>query len=520
MTGPRGDASALPPYNATVDLLERNLTPGRAERTYLITHERTWSYAEMAASADGAGAGLLDLGLTRGDRVIVAMRDRAEFVSTFWGAMKAGLVPVPVPEGLSAPDLRFILADSEARAIVCDPASARTVSEARQEGVACLIAEGSAHDGVLGWSDVCGKPLPLEPAQTNEEDIALWLYTSGTTGLPKAVMHRHRDLGAAPHALAEQIIGLSSEDVVLSASKMYFAYGLGNQVYLPASVGAAVVVNQAPMLAATLQSLLVRKRPTVLFGVPAFFSGFAREPDTELPSSVRMALSAGEALAIELFELFQRRFGLPLLDGLGSTEALHHVTCNRPDDIVLGSVGPPLDGYEVQALDRDRQPVPEGESGELWLRGPTTFAGYWRRPELTARAYLGDWIRTGDLVRITDGRVFHHGRLDDLIKVGGVWMAPVEVEDVLRGHPDVIDAAVVATDDREGVPVLRAFVVSRRKDADLGKELKHLCRRRLATFKVPKFYEMVDELPRTPTGKLQRFILRTPAGQRGRSATD
>src|SRR5205823_5975714 len=225
---------------------------------------------------------------------------------------------------------------------------------------------------------------------------------------------------------------------------------------------------------------------------------FAREPDTELPSSVRMALSAGEALAIELFELFQRRFGLPLLDGLGSTEALHHVTCNRPDDIVLGSVGPPLDGYEVQALDRDRQPVPEGESGELWLRGPTTFAGYWRRPELTARAYLGDWVRTGDMVRITDGRVFRHGRLDDLIKVGGVWMAPVEVEDVLRGHPDVIDAAVVATDDREGVPVLRAFVVSRRKDADLGKELKRLCRRRLATFKVPKFYEMVDELPRTP----------------------
>ena len=503
-------------YNATVDLLERNLAPGRSERTYLVADEREWSYAEVASAADGAGSGLLDLGLARGDRVILATRDRPEFVITFWGAMKAGLVPVPVPEGVSASDLRFIQSDSEARVIVCDPASARTVAEALQEGVTGLMAGGGARAPLRAWSEVCGDPRSLEPADTTGEDIGLWLYTSGTTGLPKAVMHRHRHLGAASHALAEQVIGLNGEDVVLSASKMYFAYGLGNSVYLPASAGAAVLVNHAPVLAASVQNLLERRRPTVLFGVPAFFSGFARDPETALPSSVRMALSAGEGLPVELFELFRSRFGLPLLDGLGSTEALHHVTCNRPDDIVPGSAGRPLDGYEVRALDRDKQPVVEGESGELWLRGPTVFAGYWRRPELTDRACMDGWMRTGDVVRIVEGRVFHQGRLDDLMKIGGVWMAPAEVEDVLRGHPDVLDAAVVATDDVHGVPVLRAFVVSSHRGEDLVKELSKVCRRRLASFKVPRFFEIVEQLPRTPTGKLRRFQLRGNApGEEG-----
>jgi len=416
---------------------------------------------------------------------------------------------VPVPEGLSASDLGFILSDSEARVVVCDPASSRTVAEALTAGVTGLVAAGPAERPLRPWAEVCGGNESLEAAPTTEDDIGLWLYTSGTTGLPKAVMHRHRHLRAASHALAEQVVGLGQDDVVFSASKMYFAYGLGNSVYLPASVGAAVLVQHAPMVAATVQPVLERGGATVLFGVPAFFSGFARDPGTSLPPSVRMVLTAGEKLSVELFELFRERFGLPLLDGLGSTEALHHVTSNRPDDIVPGSAGRALEGYDVQALDRDRQPVPEGETGELWLRGPTTFAGYWRRPELTERASMDGWIRTGDIVRIVDGRVFHQGRVDDLMKVGGVWMAPAEVEDVLRGHPDVVDAAVVATDDVRGAPVLRAFVVSSRTDRALARELVAICRKRLATFKVPRFVEVVDELPRTATGKLRRFVLRT-----------
>jgi acyl-coenzyme A synthetase/AMP-(fatty) acid ligase len=289
---------------------------------------------------------------------------------------------------------------------------------------------------------------------------------------------------------------------------MFFAYGLGNSVYLPASVGASVVVSETPAIPAMVNDLLRQGQPTILFGVPAFYRGFAGLAGAELPATVRAAVSAGEALDVELFDRFRDTFGLPLLDGLGSTEALHHVTSNRPDDVVPGSAGRPLDGYEVRVLDRDGQPLPEGDHGELWVRGPTTFAGYWRRPELTERAYQGEWMRTGDRVRILDGRVYHAGRLDDLVKLGGIWVAPTEIEDVLRGHEDVTDAAVVAIDDGSGVPVLRAFVVSERSGRELSRDLLRLCRSRLASFKIPQSFEVVDELPRTPSGKLRRFVLR------------
>jgi acyl-coenzyme A synthetase/AMP-(fatty) acid ligase len=246
----------------------------------------------------------------------------------------------------------------------------------------------------------------------------------------------------------------------------------------------------------------------VLYGVPAFFSAYTNLPEATVPSSVRIALSAGESLRPELLARFEERFGLPILDGLGATEALHHVTCSRPDDIEPGSAGRAMDGYEIVALDPEGQTVPEGERGELWLRGPTTFAGYWRRPDLTQRTQREGWIRTGDMVRIVDGRIHHEGRTDDLLKLGGMWVAPVEIEDVLRTHPDVLDAAVVAVDGPDGVPTLKAFLTSPRDDGSFSRELTSHCKVRLASYKVPRAFEVVDELPRTPTGKLRRFVLR------------
>jgi benzoate-CoA ligase len=505
-------------YNAATDLLGRNGDPQRAGRTYLKTGARDWTYGDVIEAADAAGAGLLGLGLEPGDRLILVTRDRPEFVITFWGAIRAGLVPVPVGPMLSASDLNFILTDSEARVVVCDSSSV-SAARAAAEGTSavCLFADEAPAEGTRPWAEVCGGGGALEAAATTEDDIALWLYTSGTTGLPKAVMHAHRDLRAAPNALAKQVLALGPDDVVLSVSRMFFAYGLGNSVYLPAAVGASVVVSDTPIMPAMMRDLLAQTSPTLLFGVPAFFRGLVRLEDAELPPSVRAVVSAGEALDAELFDRFKERFGLPLLDGLGSTEALHHVTSNRPDDVVPGSAGRALDGYEVQALDRDGEPVAEGERGELWVKGPTTFAGYWRRPELTERAYRGSWMRTGDVVRIVDGRVYHEGRLDDLVKLGGIWVAPSEIEDVVRGHPDVKDAAVVAIDDGSGVPVLKAFVVSDRDGKELSKELLRLCRSRLATFKIPQSFSAVDELPRTPSGKLRRFVLREEAGQPARS---
>lgn len=505
MTGSAGAGT----YNATVDLLERNLAVGRRERAYLRTAERSWSFQEVAEGADAAGAGMLDLGLEPGDRVILATRDRPEFVVTFWGAMKAGLVPVPIAPVLSASDVNFILSDSEARAIVCDASSSPSVVAAAEgTQVTCLFAGGDPVEGTTDWKEVCGSPSPLTAAVTTQEDIALWLYTSGTTGLPKAVMHRHRHLRSAPNALSKQVLGMQAEDVVLSASRMFFAYGLGNSVYLPAAAGASVVLSETPVVPAMVYDLLATSKASILFGVPAFYRGLARMAEGDFPSTVRVGVSAGEALDVELFERFRERFGLSVLDGLGSTEALHHVTSNLPDDIGPGSAGRALDGYEIQVLDRDQQPIPEGASGELWVRGPTIFAGYWRRPELTERAFREGWIRTGDLARIVDGRVYHEGRLDDLIKLGGIWVAPVEIEDVLRGHPDVSDAAVVAIDGGSGIPVLKAFVISGREGGDLVNELRRLCRGRLATFKVPQSFEIVPELPRTASGKLRRFVLR------------
>jgi benzoate-CoA ligase len=404
-----------------------------------------------------------------------------------------------------------MLTDSEARAVVCDPSSAGAVLPAvEQAGSIGLIAGGEA-EGARRWEEVCGRPASLAPASTGPEDIALWLYTSGTTGLPKAVMHRHRHLRWAPNGLARQVLQMEPDDVVLSISKMYFAYGLGNSVYLPASAGATVVINPTPPIPMVVQGVLERTQPTLVFGVPAFFAGYSRLPEAKLPDSVRRVVSAGEALSMDVFDAFNGRFGRPLLDGLGSTEAMHHVTSNTVDDLVPGSAGSALEGFEVKALDRDQEPVAEGASGELWLRGPTTFAGYWRRPELTARAYADGWMRSGDLVRIVDGRVYHEGRLDDLIKLGGVWVAPGEIEDVVRGHEAVSEVAVVAVDDDSGVPTLKAFVVAERHDDELRKELTRLCRGRLASFKVPHVFELVDELPRTPTGKLRRFVLRKGA---------
>ena len=506
MNNSRGGVSEAAPYNATVDLLERNLVSGKRERVYLQTTERSWSYQEVAECADAAGAGMLDVGLVKGDKVILATGDRHEFVLTFWGAIKAGIVPVPVAPILSSSEFRFILTDSEARAIVCDASSATSVAPAAESTQAiCLFAGDHAVNGTTAWADVLGRPSSLSAAATKEEDIAIWLYTSGTTGLPKAVMHRHRHLREAPNGLATQVLAMGSADVVLSTSRMYFAYGLGNSVYLPAAAGASVVLSEAPVVPGIVQDLLIQSEASILFGVPSFFRGFARLPPARLPPALRLGVSAGETLDVALFNRFERLFGLPLLDGLGSTEALHHVTSNRPGDIVPGSAGRALDGFAIRVLDRDQQPVPEGGRGELWLRGPTTFAGYWRRPELSERAYLDGWMRTGDLARIVDGRLYHEGRLDDLIKLGGILIAPTEIEDVLRGHPDVIDASVVATDKGAGVPVLRAFVVSKREGPKLATELRRLCRARLARFKIPQSFELVAELPREGLGHLQRI---------------
>lgn len=514
-----------PSGNPTADLLGRNRSPGRASRTYLRLPGRDVSYDEAIALAAAAGDGLRDLGLDPGQRVLIVTRDRLEFVATFWGAIAAGLVPVPVSDGLSRDDLRFIMRDAGASVVVCDRASARAVLPAATEVSATVLFAGdddAVPEGALRWAQACGAgDAPWRPVPADADDIALWLYTSGTTGAPKGAMHRHRALRDAPAGLAAQVLGLGESDVVLSMSKMFFAYGLGNSVYLPAAVGATVVVDPSPALPARVAALIETSRPTVLMGVPATYAGIANLPGVSLPSSVRALVSAGERLRPELFDRTREVFGRPLLDGLGATEALHHFTSNRVDDAVAGTAGRPLDGFEVRVRDRRGDDVAPGDRGECWVRGPTTFAGYWGLPELTERSFDGPWMRTGDLVRLVDGRVVHEGRLDDLMKLGGIWVAPAEIEEFLGRQPGVDDVAVVAADEGDGVPALVAYVVLAEDASVAGIErrLQAACRATLASFKVPRVVRVVPSLPRTPTGKLRRHLLRGPASQGAGSAS-
>lgn len=491
--------------NATVDLLESNLDE-RCDHPYLITSNNTFSYGDVVERARSFGAELLDRGLEHGDRVLIITRDCVEFVCTFWGAIRAGLVAVPISPAMTPAELRGIVDDSRAKAVVFDSGSERIVAAAKVGELLCIATEPSSIAGAISWPDVAGAPERLREVATRASDIAFWLYTSGTTGAPKGVMHSHGNLRASRNGLAKQVLGMGPGDVILSVSRMYFAYGLGNSVFTPAAVGASVIVNTAPAIPAAIQALIDVYAPTLLYGVASFWAGYVGLPAANTGPRMRAAISAGEVLRPDVLERFRARFDVPLLDGLGSTEAMYHATSNRLDDMVPGSVGRPLGGFEAQIRDSDGQPV-IGERGELWLRGPHMFVGYWNRPDLTARTLVDGWMRTGDTARIVDDRIYHEGRVDDLMKLGGIWVAPREIEHEIAAHPDVADVAVAIVDNDTGVPILKAFIRSHRSDPELSRELFDACSARLAAYKVPRAFEVVAEFPRTATGKLKRYLL-------------
>lgn len=497
-----------PLYNATVDLLERNAAPERAARPYLRSESQVLTYAEVIAAAQGIAGGLLARGLVPGDRILILCQDSPELVATFWGTIRVGLVPVPLNPAISSSDLAFILEDSGAKAVLFDSTAERIVAAAAP-GAALLIAtHDSAIAGAQRWQDVRHKGGALPAPATRARDTAFWLYTSGTTGTAKAAVHTHGGLRAAATILDADVMAVAPTDIVLSVSKMFFAFGLGNAVYVPAAAGASSVVSDFPASPAGVQGLIDRHAPTLLFGVASFFAGYCKLEEAKL-GTVRMVLSAGEVLPAALFEAWKARFGAPLLDGFGCTEALYHVLCNRLDDAAPGSAGRLLTGYELEVRDAAGKRLPAGKSGELWLRGPTVFQGYWNRPDLNKRMLVDGWLRTGDVVSVREGRVFHEGRVDDLMKLGGVWVTPAEIEAVLRAHADVEEAAVVIVHNEASIPVLKAFIRSQRADEGLHRELAQACRAKLASFKVPRFFETVAELPRTASGKLKRFELRS-----------
>lgn len=517
------DRSQSPPrvelprsYNMAVDLLHRHVLEGRGDRVAVIDDEGRHTYRQVAERAARSAGALRDLGIEPEQRVALCMLDTADFVSAFLGAVSFGAVPVPLNTLLTTQDYAYLLRDSRARMVIASDAVMARLQPAIPPGVEVAVAAtplGGYKGSRVSWRALVDASRPLAvPAATTPDDVAFWLYSSGSTGKPKGALHLH---GSAIHTAAlyaQQILGIEPDDVVFSAAKLFFAYGLGNSLTFPFSVGAAAVLMAERPTPAAIAARMREHAPTIFCGVPTLFAQLLADPSFGHASPrLRIATSAGEALPRSVGERWQERTGTEVLDGIGSTEMLHIFLSNRPGEVRYGTTGRPVPGYELELRADAGGLAADGEEGSLWVRGPTSCTGYWCDRARSLDTFHGPWTRTGDrYVRDADGRWTCCGRTDDLLKVGGIWVSPLEVEAALAAHGAVLEAAVVGAEDADGLVKPRAFVVlqaGRLASGELEGELKAFVKERLAPFKCPRWIEIVNELPKTATGKIQRFRL-------------
>ena len=519
-------------FNAAEYLVDRQVAAGHGGRTAVISDQGRRSYAGLRDLAAAFAAGLRAADVRPGERVMFVCSDRPELLAGILGAWRCGAVAVPVSTMLTAPELAKIVADSGARMLVVTPEFAALASAAAQSapGLACLVAVGGAELApapaapVVSWADLlaAGNPPDAAPAATDADAPALWLYTSGTTGTPKAAMHRHANIRAVCETYGRQVLGIRPGDVTFSVAKVFFAYGLGNSVLFPLSAGAAAVLEPRRPSPAIVAERLASGAPTLFFGSPTFYATLlaAGLPEDTF-AGVRLCASAGEALPAALYRRFTSRFGVDILDGIGSTEALHIFLSNREGAVRPGTSGVPVPGYGIALRDEDGAPVPDGTPGALFVRGDSIASGYWCRTDATRAVFQGEWLRTGDTyVRSADGYYTCLGRSDDLLKAGGIWVSPAEVEDRLLQHPAVAQVAVVAVPDSNELDKPVACVVLAPGAALSAADLIQWCRDGLAAFKRPRAVLLVDDLPKTATGKVQRFRLREFARERLASGSE
>jgi benzoate-CoA ligase len=510
-------------FNAASVFLDRHLREGHGARTAVRHAGRSVTYSEIALRANRLGNALRARGVGIEQRVLLALPDGPAFAESFWGAMKLGAVPVPVADTLDAAEYAFLLNDSRAVAMVAADAAAGAAAEVRDRcpWLTTLVTTGRPRRGQFGYERLLERHAPeLQPADTHRDDSALWLYTSGSTGAPKAAVHLHHDLAHAAELVGRGLFRLGPEDLVFSVSRLHFAFGLGNALYFPFHVGAAALhVDERPTPERVLE-LITAERPTALFAVPTVYTRLlaVERPERFDLSSLRLCVSSGEALPPALFHAWTARTGLELLDVVGSTEAMHDFIANRPGEARAGSSGRVVPGFEARLVSDDGRPVAPGMVGHLLVKGDSTAPGYWNRHEATRATMQGEWLRTGDMFyQDTDGYFFFCGRSDDMLKVGGMWVSPAEVEACLAEHPAVLEAAVVGRPDDDGLVKPHAYCVLKPDAApepDLPGALRQLVRSRLAGYKAPRWVDVVAELPRTSTGKVQRFRLRGGAGTR------
>ncbi len=505
-------------FNAAAFFVDRHLAEGRAGRIAFRYRGHRITYAELAERVNRFGNALLDLGVEIENRVLLALPDCPEFAEVFWGAIKIGAVPVPVNPWLKGSDYAFLLEDSRAKAVVAAAEAAAQIAPVRDQcrSLRHLVVVGERPANSLDYEELLARAsASLEPAGTTRDDVALWGYTSGSTGKPKAAVHLQQDLLYAADLVGCQIFGIGASDVTFSASKLFFAYGLGNSLYFPARVGAASVLVSERVEPERAFEMIAAEHPTVFFAVATLYARMLQVEGAERRydlSSLRLCVSSGEALPTAVFHAWKSRFGHELLDVVGSTEALHDFIANRPGQVRPGASGRVIPGFEARLVDDRGNPVMTGSAGHLLIKAPTAAPYYWKRPAQTRATMLGEWLRTGDMFyQDSDGYFYFCGRSDDMLKVGGMWVSPIEVEGALVEHPAVLEAAVIGRPDADGLTKPQAFVVLKpgfSPSDELTREIRESVKQRLAGYKAPRWVEFVPDLPKTPTGKVQRFRLR------------
>ena len=507
-------------FNLCGLFLDRHLKEGRADKVVARGRDWTLTFGELHTAVCKMGNVLKSLGVQPGDRVMLFAKDSPAFYIGFLGAIRIGAVVIPTNTFLRSTDYAYMLADSRSKVvIVADGTMDEVIPALSQPGVVAerRIAVDKVRDGWLFLDDVLAQASADCPiVETTANSPCFWLYSSGSTGSPKASVHEHKDMVYTSEYYAIDTLGISSQDVIFSAPKLFFAYGIGNSFSFPLYIGCeAVLLEDRPTAANTLD-IIERFRPTVYFGVPTLYAAqvalmeAGRSVDMKL---TRMCLSGGEPLPPAVMERWNRLTGVPVLDGIGSSEGLHIYAQNLPGHTKAVSAGRPVTGYRTRVVDPDGNEVPDGTPGELVLHGESFAKFYWNKPEKSAATWTKDgWFRSGDTVyRDEDGYIFFCGRGDDMLKVGGIWVAPFEVESALAAHPDVIEAAVVGVPDDDGLIKPKAYCVLRSADKagpQLAQELIQFTKQRLAPFKYPRWVEFLDELPKTASGKIQRFRLR------------